>query len=46
MKFQDLQFLTDENIDWEVVAFLRKLGFEVFDIKENELFRMSDREIL
>lgn len=42
----DLSFLTDENIDQEVVNFLRDRGFDVLDIKEQELFRLSDRSIL
>jgi len=46
MSVYDLQFLTDENIDREMVVFLRDLGFDVFDIKENELFRLPDQEIL
>ena len=46
MSLQGLQFLTDENIDVEVVEFLRKQGFDVFDIKEECLFQMSDEDIL
>ncbi|MBC7777604.1 MAG: DUF5615 family PIN-like protein [Phycisphaerae bacterium] len=46
MTFIDLQFLTDENIDRELVVFLRSLGLDVFDIKEEELFRLPDEEIL
>lgn len=46
MSVQDLQFITDENIDRELVAFLRNVGFDVFDIKENQLFRLPDHEIL
>jgi predicted nuclease of predicted toxin-antitoxin system len=41
-----LSFLTDENIDQEVVKFLRDQGFDVLDIKEQGLFRLSDRSIL
>ncbi|MCO6490362.1 MAG: DUF5615 family PIN-like protein [Phaeodactylibacter sp.] len=46
MKIRNLKFLTDENIDKELVDFLRQDGFDVFDIKEEGLFRMPDREIL
>ena len=42
----DLRFLTDENIDKELVLFLRAEGFDVFDIKEEGLFRLSDAAIL
>ena len=41
-----LSFLTDENIDQEVVQFLRKQDFDVLDIKEQGLFSLSDRSIL
>jgi len=34
--------LTDENIDPDVVVFLRKNGFDVFDIKEEGLQATSD----
>jgi predicted nuclease of predicted toxin-antitoxin system len=46
MNIHDLKFLTDENIDNEVVIFIRNQGFDVFDIKEEQLWGMSDREIL
>ena len=46
MILQDLRFLTDENIDVEVVEFLRERELDVFDIKENRLFQMSDEDIL
>lgn len=46
MNIRDLCFLADENIDKELVAFLKVEGFEVFDIKEQELFRLSDAAIL
>ena len=41
-----LSFLTDENIDQEVVKFLRDRGFNVLDIKEQGLFMLSDHSIL
>ncbi len=41
-----MKFLTDENIDFEVVEWLRSQGFDVFDIKEAGLFRTKDSDIL
>lgn len=41
-----LSFVTDENIDTEVLNFLRNERFDVFDIKEKGLFGMSDIDIL
>ncbi|MEM1328631.1 MAG: DUF5615 family PIN-like protein [Bacteroidota bacterium] len=46
MTIQELKFITDENIDVEVVHFLREQGLDVFDIKEEGLYAISDREIL
>lgn len=46
MELKKLKFLTDENIDHEVLDFLRSQNFDVFDIKEAGLFRMPDFEIL
>lgn len=46
MNIRELRFLTDENIDEELVAYLRAEGLDVFDIKEAKLFRLSDRRIL
>jgi predicted nuclease of predicted toxin-antitoxin system len=46
MKFSTLRFITDENIDVEVKGFLRKKGFDVFDIKEARLFSSPDETIL
>jgi len=46
MKPEHARFLADENISPRVVAFLRKSGFDVSDIKEMGLFGLSDREIL
>lgn len=34
MKLNDFPLLTDENIDPNVVAYLRQRKFDVFDIKE------------
>jgi uncharacterized protein (DUF934 family) len=46
ISIKDLKYLTDENIDVELLKFLRAQGFDVFDIKEARLFRLSDRKIL
>ena len=43
---KDLKYLTGENIDVELLEFLREQGFDVFDIKEAGFFRLSDRKIL
>ena len=34
MNIREVRFLTDENIDEELVAYLRAQGFDVFDIKD------------
>jgi predicted nuclease of predicted toxin-antitoxin system len=46
MNLQAFPLLTDENVDEEVLLFLRSLGFDVFDIKEAGFFRMRDEDIL
>ncbi|MFN4256190.1 MAG: DUF5615 family PIN-like protein [Saprospiraceae bacterium] len=46
MSLQDFQFLTDENIDAELVEFLRQQGFDVLDIKEMRMFRLPDKDVL
>ena len=46
MNLLNLGFLTDENIDIEVLHFLRLQGFDVLDIKEEALFQMPDDTIL
>ena len=46
MIFEDLRFLTDENIDSALVSLLRELGFDVLDIKEEGFFRLPDIRIL
>jgi predicted nuclease of predicted toxin-antitoxin system len=46
MKLRDYSFLTDENIDAEVVEYLRQEGIDVLDIKEQHWFGMSDSDIL
>ena len=46
MKLTHCDFLTDKNIDVSVVAWLQGRGHEVFDIKEEALFGLTDEEIL
>ncbi|MEY4905328.1 MAG: hypothetical protein RLZZ292_3143 [Bacteroidota bacterium] len=46
MNWSGFKFLTDENIDKEVVALLRSLSMDVFDIKEQELWGLPDIAIL
>jgi predicted nuclease of predicted toxin-antitoxin system len=46
MSLKEFSFLTDENIDIELLVFLRNQGFDVFDIKEEKLFATSDKDIL
>ncbi len=46
MNLHSFQLLTDENVDKEVLIFLRSQNLDVFDIKESGLFRMKDQEIL
>ena len=45
-KLNKLKLLTDENIQPELVAFLRKKQFDVFDIKEQNFNGSSDNFIL
>ena len=42
MNLHEFKLLTDENIDNEVLIFLRDKGFDVFDIKEERLFSIPD----
>ena len=46
MTFQSLKFLADENIDPELVAFLRSKEIDVIDIKELSLEGSKDADIL
>jgi len=46
MKLQELQLFTDENIDTEFLDYLRSKGFNVFDIKENNLSGSMDDVLL
>ena len=46
MKIQEFRFLTDENIDKELVDFLLLQNFDVWDIKATGNLGLSDHEIL
>lgn len=46
MKLTDFALLTDENVDAQVVAFLRALGFGVRDVKEDGLVGVDDVVLL
>ena len=46
MKLSECLFFTDENIDPQLVVFLRENGFDVYDVKENNLYGSSDAVLL
>lgn len=46
MTIFEVKFLTDENIDQEVVEFLREQGFDVVDVKEAGWFGWMDSDLL
>lgn len=46
MKFQDFRVLTDENISPKVVRYLRKMGIDVLDTKEQNWYGKEDDELL
>lgn len=46
MKLKDLLLFTDENIDPEFLKYLRVQGFDVFDVKENDLSGSMDDVLL
>jgi predicted nuclease of predicted toxin-antitoxin system len=46
MNWNTYQFLTDENIDNEVLVLLKTYGFDIFDIKEQQLWGLSDKDII
>ena len=46
MKLTDFSLLTDENIHADVVSHLRTLGFDVKDVKEEQLQGVTDRQLL
>lgn len=46
MKLRQFPLLTDENVDPDVVAGLRKLGFDVLDVVENGREGADDVDLL
>lgn len=46
MNFKDFKFLAYENIDREVIQFLRDQGHEVISVIENQWFARSDLALL
>jgi predicted nuclease of predicted toxin-antitoxin system len=46
MKLHDFGLLTDENVEIDVVQWLRQTGFDVFDACEQGLQGWADRDIL
>ena len=46
MKLRDCRVLSDENIHADVVEFLRSVGINVFDVREQSLIGTADRELL
>lgn len=46
MLLKDYHFIADENISPRVVLFLREIGIDVFDIKEEGLAGTSDSDII
>ena len=46
MKIQDVKILTDENISPKVVGFLRNVGLDVLDVKEQHWYGQNDEVLL
>lgn len=46
MRLRDFPLLTDENVDSDVVMFLRQLGFDVMDVVESGLQGSTDIDVL
>jgi predicted nuclease of predicted toxin-antitoxin system len=46
LKLRDFPLLTDENVDPDVVAGLRRLGFNVLDVVESSRLGASDMDLL
>jgi predicted nuclease of predicted toxin-antitoxin system len=46
LKLHDFPLLTDENLDRDVVAHLRQLGFDVLDVFESSLRGAADVDLL
>lgn len=46
MKLRDFPLLTDENLDPDVVAHLRQVGFDVVDVVESNLQGSADVDLM
>lgn len=46
MRPRGLKFLTDENVSPRLVSFLRELGHDVLDVKENRWYGKEDADLL
>ena len=46
MKLHDISILTDENISPKVVTYLRELGCDVLDVKEQQWYGTTDDVLL
>ncbi len=46
MKLRDFPLWADENLDPDVVAHLRRLGFDVLDVAESDLRGGADADLL
>jgi len=46
LKLRDFPLLTDENLDPDMVAQLRQLGFDVLDVVESGLRGATDVDLL
>lgn len=46
MKLRDFGMLSDENIDPDVIVFLRQTGFDVWDVCENAMQGSTDVDLL
>jgi predicted nuclease of predicted toxin-antitoxin system len=46
VKLTDFSLLTDENIHADVVKHLRTLGFDVKDVREEQLHGATDKQLL
>ncbi len=46
MTCREIKLLTDENVAWSVVLWLREQGLDVLDVKEMGWFGASDDAIL
>jgi predicted nuclease of predicted toxin-antitoxin system len=46
MKLLDVKILADENISPKVIGFLRKIGLDVLDVKEQHWYGKDDEALL